>query len=103
MFLNPAFTVVSIGGNRLPEFDEGLAVPVSEVPKNAAVVWISHCWGGTPARPDDQANGKAKAIYEGLKVCLSCFTLWVVLQRYPMYDRATCERLKACTSKHDTA
>eukprot|EP00903_Cladosiphon_okamuranus_P015566 g14371.t1 len=52
---------------RLPEFDEGLAVPVSEVPKTAAVVWISHVWGGTPARPDDQANSKAKAIFEGLK------------------------------------
>lgn len=53
---------------RLPEFEEGLAVPVSEVPQDAAVVWVSHCWGGTPARPDDQGNTKAKSIYEGLKV-----------------------------------
>ncbi|CAM9426216.1 unnamed protein product, partial [Scytosiphon promiscuus] len=53
--------------DRLPEFDEGLAIPVSQVPRDAAVVWVSHCWGGTPARPDDQGNTKAKAIYEGLK------------------------------------
>ncbi|CAM9458256.1 unnamed protein product, partial [Ectocarpus sp. 12 AP-2014] len=51
---------------RLPDFDEGLTVPVSEIPRNAVVVWVSHYWGGTPARPDDQGNTKAKAIYEGL-------------------------------------
>ncbi|CAM9929589.1 unnamed protein product, partial [Ectocarpus sp. 8 AP-2014] len=53
---------------RLPDFDEGLTVPVSEIPRNAVVVWVSHYWGGTPARPDDQGNTKAKAIYEGLAV-----------------------------------
>ncbi|CAN0559831.1 unnamed protein product, partial [Ectocarpus sp. 12 AP-2014] len=36
---------------RLPDFDEGLTVPVSEIPRNAVVVWVSHYWGGTPARP----------------------------------------------------
>lgn len=41
---------------------------MSRIPKTAAVVWISHCWMGTPSRPDDQANSKAKAIYEGLRV-----------------------------------
>lgn len=45
-------------------------MPVSQLPRGSAVVWISHCWGGTPARPDDQANTKAKAIFEGLKVCM---------------------------------
>lgn len=41
---------------------------MSEIPRNAVVVWVSHYWGGTPARPDDQGNTKAKAIYEGLAV-----------------------------------
>lgn len=54
--------------SRLPDFDEGLTVPVSEIPRNAVVVWVSHYWGGTPARPDVQGNTKAKAIYEGLAV-----------------------------------
>lgn len=62
---------------RLPEFDEGLAIPVSQVPQGAVVVWISHCWGGTPARPDDQGNTKAKAIYKGLKVIFCQF--WRIL------------------------
>lgn len=56
-------------------------MPVSEVPKGAAVVWISHCWGGTPARPDDQANSKAKAIYEGLKVGAVWFRARSLLRR----------------------
>ena len=63
-----ASTRCSASQKRLPEFDEGLAIPVSRIPKTAAVVWISHCWMGTPSRPDDQANSKAKAIYEGLRV-----------------------------------
>ena len=43
-------------------------MPVSRVPRQAAVVWVSHCWMGTPSRPDDHDGSKAKAIYEGLKV-----------------------------------
>lgn len=59
--------------HRLPEFKEDKTVPVSSLPRDAVVVWISHCWMGTPARPDDSANSKAKALYEGLQVCLSSF------------------------------
>ena len=86
---------------RLPEFDEGLAVPVSAVPKNAVVVWVSHCWGGTPARPDDKGNTKAKAIYEGLKVRKKATVLASANKGYPPRPppsdnrhSQTCERSK---------
>ncbi|CAM9131666.1 unnamed protein product, partial [Discosporangium mesarthrocarpum] len=52
---------------RFPLFSEGSTVPVSTIPRRSLVVWISHIWLGTPSRPDDRANSKAKALYEGLK------------------------------------
>lgn len=63
-------------------------MPVSDVPRGAAVVWISHCWGGTPARPDDQANTKAKAIYEGLKVIKR---FWFLVLCLLLRGGVTCE------------
>lgn len=62
--------------SRVPDFSEGKTVPASSIPKHATVVWVSHCWVGTPPRPDDQANTKAKAVHQGLRVCqVSFFSL----------------------------